>query len=109
MTRNSGDDELRKTQQLSVEYVKAMARHLSIQRKIDQLHDAQFFENIPSTTWQMDQDWHNACVYWAKKFISCELRLSAFDRATYELLEGVWLDEVKQHIAYLRWVTGRGR
>lgn len=57
----------------------------------------------------MKRDWHNACIYSAYKFVTGEWRLSRYGSDCFQMLQNVWLDELKAYHAYLVWLSSRGR
>jgi hypothetical protein len=56
----------------------------------------------------MKRDWHNATVFMATTaLMATVLRLSDLEEKCYPCIEGVWLGECKENIAYFLWMDAR--
>jgi hypothetical protein len=85
-------------------YIGNVARQICIQRMLNNgLPDRHL-----STDAQMEDDWHQACVFWAAHFIAGRLELGRLEAGCYPVFEHVWLEEVKEYFAYCNWIEERG-
>jgi hypothetical protein len=64
-------------------------------------------EMVPSSPEQMDADWRHASIVVATTVMTGRLHLSDLDAECYPRLEAVWLDDIRQHIAYFNWINSR--
>jgi hypothetical protein len=71
--------------------------------------DSYIDHRIESTCEEKDRDWHHAQVFWAARFVTGQMRFDDVDPACYRYLAEVWLEEAKQHCAYLKWCEDRYR
>lgn len=88
------------------------ARELSRRRKAQAIlligHD-KFLDCLPSTPDEIDADWRHAGVVWATRLMFCpfreaDVRPDRLESACYRHFVGIWLDEVKECLAYHRWI-----
>jgi hypothetical protein len=76
--------------------IKNIARqYKDILRQVDQL---------PSTEDEMSEDWRAAEVFISLKILNGDtFLLSSLEPKSYPLIEGIWMEELKQQMAYYNW------
>jgi hypothetical protein len=88
-------------------FIGANRKILAVLRRFRQLQRMQaqrIHAEIPSNQQELWQDWYDAC-----RFLTLDVLLGRVDFArlidpsAYEFLDTVWLDDVKQLLAYLLW------
>ncbi|HZT32630.1 MAG TPA: hypothetical protein VFA33_22260 [Bryobacteraceae bacterium] len=62
---------------------------------------------VSSTQQERDEDWRNASILNATSVLLGDLRLTDLKPECFWRLENVWLDEVKQILAYFNWIDKR--
>src|ERR1035438_1473758 len=89
--------------------LQTFALHVSRDRKAGVLYDLSALDyKVPSTDEEMKRDWHNATVFMATTaLMATVLRLSDLEEKCYPCIEGVWLGECKENIAYFLWMDAR--
>lgn len=66
--------------------------------------------SIPSTQEEMISDWRTAQVFIALKVLrGVEMGLSSLHPDSYPVLEDVWVEEIKQQLAYFHWENNKHR
>jgi hypothetical protein len=64
---------------------------------------------IPSTDAEREADWNHAVTVWTERVMwDRDFNLERFDENCYGYFEGIWLEDIKQRIAYLKWVDVGG-
>jgi hypothetical protein len=75
-----------------------------LQTHPDRIHDA-----VHSSRDEMDEDWHQACIYFANDVLEGRVHLALqLDVTTFPILQSIWFDDVKQTRAYLEWEKNGG-
>jgi hypothetical protein len=90
------------------EAIKNTALHLSRHRKAEALLNLlKLDEMVPSTKEQMETDWRHASTHVATNVMTGRLPLSDLDPECFPRLESVWLDDIRQNLAYFSWINNR--
>jgi hypothetical protein len=88
--------------------INRVARQYSRMRKSEKLMDADALDYMVHSSWaEMTSDWRNAVIFWLERLTTREMALGELHPDCYAYFEGVWLDDVKEHRAYFRWLGVR--
>ena len=64
-----------------------------------------FLDNaVNSSDAEMTSDWHHACVCWVDGLMTGRLKIESLQVDSFRLLDRVWIDDLKKHLAYCRWL-----
>ena len=75
-------------------------------RQYGPAHVDRFFDDIPSTPGEIQADWRQACLLYVDGFTVRAFEIQDVEPDCYRFLEGVWVDELKELLAYYKWLKG---
>ncbi len=62
---------------------------------------------IESSTGEMAADWHHACVSFVDTTMTDMSAIDSLSASGFVLLGGVWIDDLKKHLAFCYWINSQ--